>query len=289
MARVRIVTDSSAHFLDPAFVKQYRVEVVPLTIQIGNKAFREGVDLDSDTFFRLLNGTDTLATLLPPAMEDFAALYSRLNRETDQILSLHISRQMSDTWDQARAATKTLLGRCEIAVLDSMTTSVGLAMLVEAAARLAEDGFSLDEIVREVRALVPRVYAVFYADSLDYLRHNGLLSEAQSILGTMLNIKPFLTIEEGELIPMEKVRTQVQAVDKLVEFIAEFSAVEQLVILHSTPFPTDDSRLLLDRLAIEFPEQQFPMLAYRPSLATMIGTNGMGVVVFEGLDDEEEL
>jgi len=105
----------------------------------------------------------------------------------------------------------------------------------------------------------------------------------------MLNIKPFLTIEEGELIPMEKVRTQVQAVDKLVEFIAEFSAVEQLVILHSAPYPTDDSRLLLDRLAIEFPEQQFPMLAYRPSLATMIGTNGMGVVVFEGLDDEEEL
>jgi DegV family protein with EDD domain len=289
LARVRIVTDSSAHFLDPAFVDQHRIEVMPLKIQIGNKVYREGVDLDADNFYRQVNASGELATLLPPSMDDFAALYSRLNRETDQILSLHISRQMGITWDLARAATKTLLGRCEIGVVDSMTTSVGLAMLVEAAALMADQGASLDEIVREVRALVPRVYTVFYVDSLDYLRHNGLLSEAQSILGAMLNIKPFLTIEEGEIIPMEKVRTQVQAVDKLVEFVTEFSDVEQLVILHGTPYPTDDSRLLLDRLAVEFPGQVFPSVTYRPSLATMIGLNGMGVVVFEGLDDEDDL
>jgi len=288
LARVRIVTDSSAHFLDPAFVEQHHIEVVPLKIQIGNKVYREGIDVDSATFAQLLDATGALATLAPPSMDDFAALYSRLNRETDQILSLHISRQMSDTWDMARAATKTLLGRCEIGVVDSMTTSVGLAMLVEAAAYLAEQGASLDEVVREVRALVPRVYAVFFVDSLDYLRQNGLLSEAQSILGTMLNIKPFLTIEEGELIPMEKVRTQVQAVDKLVEFVTEFSDVEHLVILQSTPYPTDDSRLLLERLAVEFPGEVFPSVAYRPSLATLIGLNGMGLVVFEGLDDEDE-
>lgn len=288
MAKVRIVTDSSAHFLDPAVIDHYQIEVVPLTIQIGNRTYREGVDLDVDTFFRLAGATDTIATLQPPSVEDFAALYARLNRETDQILSLHLSRQMSKTWDCARAATKTLLGRCEIAVVDSMTTSVGLAVLVEAAARLADEGASLDEVVRAVRAELPRVYTVFYVDSLDYLRHNGLLSQAQSILGSMLSIKPFLTIEEGELIPMEKVRTQAQAVDKLVEFVAEFSSVEQLVILESALYLSDDARALREQLAAEFPGQHFPLLVYRPSLATMIGLHGVGVVVLEGIEDEED-
>jgi fatty acid-binding protein DegV len=125
-------------------------------------------------------------------------------------------------------------------------------------------------------------------NSLEYLRHNGLLSEAQSILGTMLNIKPFLTIEDGELIPMEKVRTQSQAIDKLVEFVAEFSDVEELVILQNTPYATDQTRLLQDRLATEFPGHHFPVMMYGPSLATMLGPDGMGVVVHERLDPEDE-
>ena len=119
-----------------------------------------------------------------------------------------MSRNMSNSWANALKASKTLLGRCEIAVINSQTTSVGLAMLVEAAAQMAETGADLDDIVRMVRAMIGHVYTVFYVDKLDYLRHNGLLSEAQTILGTMLDIKPFLTIEEGELVPMEKVRTR---------------------------------------------------------------------------------
>ena len=139
----------------------------------------------------------------------------------------------SDLGESLRAS-KTLLGRCEIVPLDSMTLSVGLALLVEKAAQAAEGGASLEEVVHQARSQLSHVYSVFYVNGLAYLRHTGLLSDAQTILGTMLDIKPFLTIEEGELIPMEKVRTQA-AVDKIVEFVAEFSALEQLVILHSAP------------------------------------------------------
>jgi DegV family protein with EDD domain len=142
--------------------------------------------------------------------------------------------------------------------------------------------------VREARGMIGRVYSVFFVETLDYLRHNGLLSEAQSILGAMLNIKPFLTIEEGELIPMEKVRTQTQAIDKLVEFATEFAVIERLVIVQSTPYPTDQTRQLQDRLAAEFPNRTFPVMMYGPSLAAMIGPDGLGIVVYEGLEDEEE-
>ena len=97
----------------------------------------------------------------------------------------------------------------------------------------------------------------------------------------MLDIKPFLTIEEGELMPMEKVRTQAQAIDKLVEFVSEFAAVEKLVILQNTPYPTDRTRLLQDRLAAEFPGTSFPVAIDGPSLAAMIGPDATGIVVCE--------
>lgn len=289
MGKVRIVTDSSAHFLNPEVIERYNIQVVPLTVHIGSQSFREGIDLDADALFRLMShNSGSPVTLSAPSVDQFAEVYSRLNRQTDQILSLHISRHMSATWDNAQTATKTLLGRCEIAAVDSMTTSVGLAILVEMAAQAAEVHNSLEEVVRIVRAMLPRVYSVFYVETLHYLRYNGLLSEAQTILGTMLDIKPFLTIEEGELMPMEKVRTQAQAIDKLVEFVSEFSAIEKLIILQNTAYPTDRTRLLQDRLAAEFPGHTFPIALYGPSLATMIGPDGMGIVVYENPELEEE-
>lgn len=287
MAKVRIVTDSSAHFLNPEIITRYGIHIVPLTLQIGTQTYREGVDLDPDTFFRLAMRGGPVARLFAPPVEAFADVYRRLNRETTEILSLHMSRQIGQTWDQARVASKTLLGRCEIAVVDSMTMSAGLAMLVEQAAALAEQGANLEEIVREVRAMISRVYSVFYVDTLDYLRHNGLLSEAQSILGTMLDIKPFLTIEEGELVPMEKVRSQTQALDKLIEFTTEFSEIEKLVILHNSPYTTERIRSLQERLAAEFPGRDFPATMYAPSLASLLGPDGMGIVVYEGEEEEE--
>lgn len=288
MGKVRIVTDSSAHFLHAETVTRYNVQVVPLIVNIGAQTFREGVDLDADMFFRMVSHDSPLISLDAPPVQDFAAVYQRLNRETDQVISLHMSRHMSPTWNHALAASKTLLGRCEIAVIDSMTTSVGLAMIVEVAAQLAEQDVLFEEIVHTVRTMLSHVYSVFYVNTLGHLRHNGLLSEAQTILGTMLDIKPFLTIEEGELLPMEKVRTQAQAIDKLVEFVSEFSALERLVILENSPFPSERTRQLQDRLAAEFPHRTFPSMMYGPSLGALIGPDGMGVVVYENPDVEDD-
>jgi len=289
LGRVRIVTDSTAQFLDPAIVERLGITVVPLSISLGTRVYREGVDIDSATFLRLAQQSDIPARLIAPSPEDFAAVFRRLNQETDQVLALLMSRRLSQTWENALRASKTLLGRCEIVPLDSMTLSVGLALLVEKAAQAAESGASLEEIVHQARSQLHHVYSVFYVNELTYLRHTGLLSEAQTILGTMLDIKPFLTIEEGELIPMEKVRTQAQAIDKMVEFVAEFSALEQLVILHSAPHPTERTRLLQEHLATEFPGCSFPLVMYQSSLAALIGPDGVGVVVCEDPNAEDSL
>ncbi len=290
VGRVRIVTDSSAQFLDPTVIDRYQIEVVPLTISLPTRSFREGIDLDSEAFLRSVASQRTPARLESPPAETFASLYTRLNHETDHIVSIHLSSGLGAVWENARQGARTLLGRCEIEVIDSLTTSAGLAMLVEAAGRVAAEGASFEDVVHRVRGMVSRVYSVFYVGSLDYLRHNNLISEAQAMLGSMLDIKPVLTIEEGALMPIEKVRTDAQAIDRLVEFVIEFSDIEQLIILQHTSYPTEQTRLLRERLAFEFPEREFPVALYRPSLGALIGPDAMGMMICEAIpEDEEEL
>lgn len=288
MGKVHIITDSSAHFLDPGIINRYDITVVPMEIRFGDQSFKEGVNIDADEFFYRVSRGGAMPKLYPPSIEDFTKVYAELSQKTDQIISIHRSRQLDDTWYNAKAASRMYLGRCDIAVIDSGTTTAGQALLVEEAAQSAEIEPSLEAVVRVVRGIIPRIYSVFYVETMDYIQRHHLLGEAQTILGTMLGIKPFMTIEEGELVAMEKVRTRNQATDRLVEFVTEFSSIERLIILQNTPYPTDQTRMLQDRLALEFPHGEFPILMYGPSLATQIGPDGMGVVVYEGLEDNDE-
>ncbi|MBI3764298.1 MAG: DegV family protein [Chloroflexi bacterium] len=287
MSQVRIVTDSTAHFQDPEFLKKHGVTVVPLTIHFGKEYFREGVDLDTVTYFRRVSNGGPLASAASPTTETFAALYESISQSGDEILSIHLSSKLSRTWQNAKAAADALLGRCQVAVIDTLTTSVGLGILVEAAVAAAERGEALDDIVRLVRGMIPRLYVVFFVESLDYLEHSKRLGKAQSRLGTMLGIKPFLTIEEGDIVPMEKVRTRQQAIEKLMEFIGEFAVIERLAILHGATNHSDETRQLLERLALDFPGRKWDITTYGPSLATQIGPDSLGVIVFEGLEDDD--
>lgn len=279
---IRIVTDSSAHFVDPKVVQRYKISVIPLEVQFAARTYREDIDLDAEGFFQRVNNTEYMPLLHAPSKDRFADLYNSLRQETDQILSLHLPRSMHPTWTNAKAAADTLLGRCAISVVDAETTSVGLGMLVEAAAKLTETTNSLPEVVRIVRKLVPRVYSIFFVETFRYLRRSGMVSESQAILGAMLGIKPFLTIEEGDLVTMEKVRTRSQAVDRLVEYVTEFGAIEQLIILQNAKYPTESTRALQERLITECGLKSFSTVMYKPSLGCFLGPDAMGIVIYEG-------
>lgn len=281
MARVRVVTDSTA-YLEPDVVERLGITVLPMQIHIGDEVLEEGPDFDRELFFRHMDHSPMPPRGLPPPVEVFTKAYERLNQSTDHILSLHVSGKLNDTCKIARRAANTLLGRCEITVVDSETISVGLGILVEAAAQAAAEGQSLDDLTRLIRGMIPRVYVVFFVETLDYLEREGRIRPAQALLGTMLDIKPFLTMEEGKLIPMEKVRTKDKAVDKLSEFASEFSDIEQIIILQSTPHPTEDTKLLLERLDVTFPGLEIPIVVYGPTLASHLGTGALGVVILEG-------
>ncbi len=286
MGKVRIVTDSSVQFLDPSLIRQFDITIVPVTIRFGQDRLREGIDLDSDAFFRrVLTEGMPPPVLEAPSVAAYTEVFTQLLQETDHLLVLPMAHGLSDSYRNAVQAAEAMRGRSEVVVIDSLTTSVGLSFLVETAARAAETTSSLESVVRIVRGAVTRVYSVFYVETLDYLFRGRLIGEAQAILGKILGIKPFLTIEDGVLLTMEKVRTRLQAVDKLIEFVTEFSDIRDLVIVQNTPHFTEQTRLIQDRLALELGGRDFPIMMYGPSLGTHLGPDGVGIMVYEAEED----
>jgi DegV family protein with EDD domain len=280
MAKVAIVTDSTA-YLEPGVAQELGITVVPLGIHIGDETLRDGIDITPEAFFQRLERGGPLPRTTSPTVQSFEQIYADLHTRTDQILSIHLSGQLSQTVHQAQRGAESLLGRCEIAVIDSLTTSLGLGILATAAAKAAREGTTLDEIVRLIRGMIPHIYIVFYVNEMSYLERGRRIGRAQAILGSMLNIKPLLFMEDGEIIPLEKVRTHEKAIEKLFEFVAEFSELEQAAIVQRYATPTKETKLLLERLEQLFPTVKFPVIQYGPVLASHVGPSAMGVVVYE--------
>jgi DegV family protein with EDD domain len=281
MGRVHIVTDSSARFTSPDFLTTHAVSLIPSAVRLGAHTTQDHPQQGLTSLREARAQADTIPSPIPPSPGEISALYAELQKETDQILSIHTSSSLSLAMSNAEAASQKYLGRVDIQLIDSRSASIGLGMIVEAVAKAAARGESLDALVRLTRSLIPRIYMVFFLDDLMYLEQNGLISRSQAILGNMLGIVPFLTIEDGRLIPMEKVRSRHRAIEKLIEFVCEFSDVEQLAILQSQIKPTHESRSISERLQSTHPHTDITITSYGPSMAAFVGFDSLGVAVLE--------
>jgi DegV family protein with EDD domain len=284
MARVRIVTDVTAH-LQSEFIDKHQIAVLPLEIRIGGRKLSIGPNDDpASVFHQMAEGPAELAQATVPSTA-LQETYERLCREAEEILVIPSSSKLSDIYGKAQSTARAFLGRCRITVVDSMSASWGLGVMVEAAARAADEGQPLDEIVRLIRGILPHIYLVFLVERLDYLERGGRIGVAQALLGTMLRIKPLLLMEGGDIIPLEKVRTRAMAVEKLVDFVAEFASIQQVVILQS-PLKNGMNEVigsLKQMLGEILPRHDFPVIEYDPLVACHLGPEALGVVVYEGM------
>jgi DegV family protein with EDD domain len=280
MPRVKIITDSTAD-LSPSLVEELGITVLPLTLHLGQKNLRDGIDITSQDIAERFAHTQLPPTTSPPTLQQYTDTFTELSKGGNEVVAILVSSKLSQAFQVASRAAAPLLGRSKIIVIDSQLITVGLGMLVTAAARAAERGASLDDVVRLIRGMIPRIYIGFFVETLDYLERGGRIGKAQALLGTMLNIKPLLILEEGEIVALEKVRTRGKAIEKLVEFITEFTQIEKLVILHgNTP---EDVSALIEQINLVVPNLDISVDHYGPVTATHVGTDALGVVVFEGM------
>ncbi len=284
MGKVRIITDSNA-YLSPKLLANHKIEIIPHRIKIGGAFYEEGANFTTDDLLRKLrdtqgSGLNNLPEVLPADINTILDTYQSTDKEAEQIVSIHMSSQLSPTWQQARRAAELLKGRYSIRVIDSMSTSFGLGLLVEKAAQAADQGATLSDIARIVNGAVPHLYVAMFSESLNYLERSANLGPSQSLLGTMLGIKAMLMIEEGKLMSLEKVQTREEVVEKLYEFVAEFAHVERVGVLHHAY--EEPYLQLIERLKEFLPHAQVEAVSYPPSLAVHLGPNMIGVVVYEG-------
>jgi DegV family protein with EDD domain len=290
MVQVRIITDSTA-YLDPAFIAAHGITVLPVEVDFGGEKFIMDSQEPSEPLFRRMAERPAQAVRATVPASVFQRAYDRLNRETEEILVILSSSRLSSAFEEARLATRTFLGRCRIVVLDSMSASWGLGLVVRAAARAAEQGRPMDDIVRLVRGMLPHIYLVFLVERLDYLELGGRIDPAQALLGTMLHIKPLLFVEDGDIISLEKVRTRLLAIEKLASFVAEFAMIQQVVLLKS-PLQNSLNELideLREQLRLDLPNHRFPAIDYDPILACHLGPEALGIAVYEGTREDGRL
>ncbi|MCA9892501.1 MAG: DegV family EDD domain-containing protein [Anaerolineae bacterium] len=277
-----IVADSSARFSYPQMIAQYPVAIVPCKVQFNGETYREGIDLQTEELLsRMANYNYVEVKVDPPEISEFIEIYLQLARRADGIISLHPSREVSQSWYRAQQAAHQANIQCPIEIVDTRTLCAGYGMLVKLAAVAASKASDFDELVTITRDAIDRIYAMYYVDGLEYLRRSGLLTDSRAVLGSLLGIKAIINIEDGQVIVTEKSESMSNAPDGLLNFIMEFEQVDDAMILQHRSQIFEPTRVLQDRLTLEFPGQHFPFGVYSALMASLIGPKAFGVAVME--------
>lgn len=229
---IKVVVDSTADV--PSETREmYDITVVPLYIHFGRESFRDNVDLSRDEFYRRLVSGDILPKTAAPSIGDFAQVFRRLVDDGHEVLSLSMSGALSATFSSAQQAAQQADG-ARIACIDSHCAAMPMTYMAVAAAEAARAGHSLKEVVSLMESLRPRMVIYTAFETLRYLEKGGRIGRMRAFLGTMLSVKPILTLNNGEFYPVEQVRTWKRVPGRMVDLMLSRGAFEQLDILYTT-------------------------------------------------------
>lgn len=219
--------------------------------------------------------------LVPPSVDDFRHYFSKLALKYHQIIGVFIASGLNQCYANALEAAKQLQGIVPIQVIDSQTVSIGLGLIVQAAAENLARGAGPLAAERVIRSLIPRTYSVFCPQGLSYLYYNGFIDHAQAMVSEMLGLFPLFVMEEGRLSPLEKVRNHRHVVDYFIEFIDEFDALQHIALLQSAPIHMQEAHLIREHAQEFFQKTPFTAHSLSTILATLLGPKTTGVFVVE--------
>ena len=281
MVKVRIVVDSTADL--PADVRErLGIEMVPLKVHFGNETYLDSVTLSSGEFFDKLAAAKEMPTTSQPSPADFVETYKKLLQEPDTaIISIHLSSAFSGTYQSAVLAKSLLEGEPNIHLVDSKSASLGFGMLAIAAAEAAANGAGVEECLELIRGIKERTQLYFLVDTLEYLHKNGRIGRASALFGSLLNIKPILSIdaEEGVIFPVDKVRGSRKAMGRIVDLLREkfAGASVDVTIVHAKALEgaQDFAGVLQETFAV----RRTAYYELGPVIGTHVGPGTLGVFV----------
>ena len=217
---IRIITDSTCE-APVALLQHPAVSVLPLSVVFGQTSLRDGIDITREQFWQRLPTADPLPTTSQATPGDFLALFTQFTAAGDEVIAVTLSAKLSGTYDSAISARNSLPGNAPIDVIDSRTISVGLGLILQEAVAMVEAGASRDEIVAKLVRMREKVHLIFVLETLEYLQRGGRIGKAQALMGTLLKFKPLLAVDDGEVVPVTRVRSRAKALETLQETLLQ--------------------------------------------------------------------
>jgi DegV family protein with EDD domain len=274
---VRVVTDSACD-LPPEMCEELGIEVVPLTIRFGDREYVDRKELTSDEFWRQLESSPMLPETAAPSVGAFEETFRRLlDAGADGIVCVNLSARLSATMQSAQVAAKALDGLCPIEIIDSASASMGIGILALLAARRASEGADVSTIAAEVTQRRDHQKLFAALDTLEYLRKGGRIGGAQAMLGSMLSIKPIITVEHGAVEQAGKVRTRSKALRFMLDRVPD-AAVESICVLHSG---ATDLGEFLESLRPKVPGAEIVVGHIGPVVGVHVGPRAVGLTWIE--------
>jgi DegV family protein with EDD domain len=263
---VAVVTDSTAD-LPTAVQERLGVVVVPLIINWDGKTYRDKLDLNHAEFYRRLRTSKSLPRTGAPSLAAFEAVFREQLKQHDAVVSLNLAGRLSGTYEVARRAAESVDPR-HIAVIDSGSVSVCLGWLAEMAATLARAGAALGDIVERLEEARGRLRILALLETLEFLQRGGRIGRAAALAGTLLAVKPILSVKDGEVAPVERVRTMNGALRRLVELVVAQGPVERLGVIDA------DAASNAAQVERQLRERYPDLGVERGELGPVVGTHG---------------
>jgi len=273
---VAIVTDSVAD-LPPHVAEELGITVVPLVVRFGTDIYRDGLDLNPDQFYEKLKTCKILPVTSVPSPAAFADAYDKLTGK-NEIAVITLTSKLSATYQVALQSIGLMKKQCRVEVVDSQWAVMAQGFITIAAAKAAQAGASLDEVLDVARHTIHRVDMRAAFDTLEYLERGGRIGKAQAFLGSLLKVNPIIGMKDGEVHPYARERSRAKAIDHLYNFAANFGNVEGLAVEYATDF--DEANRLFQRLHSKYAEVPIYLSRGSPVIGTHTGPGLIVVSVF---------
>jgi len=274
---VIIVTDSASD-LPSDVAEELGIKIVPLNVNFGTESFKDGVTISADEFYgRLIDGP-VLPTTSQPSPGDFVEVYEQIPDDVDGVVSIHITSKLSGTYNSAIQAKNQINAKFPIEVIDTASVSMATGLIAIAAGETAKKGGSFEEVVRVAKESIEHTHVVALLDTLEYLQKGGRIGKAQSMVGSLLSIKPMITTLDGEVKPFSKARSFAKGLVKLKDFAEEKAPLASACVIYSTSI--DSATEIAESITEHLSEGNQPMVTrIGPTIGTYGGPGVVGIAL----------
>jgi DegV family protein with EDD domain len=282
MAKVVVVTDSTA-YIPADLIQRHGLQVAPLYVNWDGQTYRDGVDITLAEFYARLKTSKSLPTTSQTTPEDFTKIFSAILADGGEVLGVFISADLSGTVDSAMQVKKAMPA-APIEIVDSRSSAMALGFTALAAARAVESGASRTEGAAVARRAVETSNVIFVVDTLEFLHRGGRIGGAKRFLGTALNLKPLLTVQEGKVAALESVRTKKKATERMLDLIEEQTGGRRplrLSPLHASA--PQEAEALKSAVEARFRPEECFLSEVSPAIGTHVGPGTVGVAYCAGI------